>query len=302
MADIKVVYVNFSYYDSMIKKAPANPNQAQKIKKAANLSNKPLIEAICEIQWQFDGQPLKHGSYTGFETIPPIDPCHRMTLGLFYNQLKDDYPYHEALPTAMLPDEMLGRTVQHRFRVKKDKWPLVQIGPGVLSINDTETYKWDDFKKRAVSAVDNLFQAHPEADKITVTSLSLRYVNAIKMDYLKEDIYAFLKTKMGITLDLPTQLFREVNGAEISPFPVSFTWQSSYRSNTPEGNVTVGFATGQKDGTDPAIIWEIQVQSLQSQIPNKTNKDFGKWIDSAHNITDDWFFKLIQGDLYEVFQ
>jgi uncharacterized protein (TIGR04255 family) len=66
--------------------------------------------------------------------------------------------------------------------------------------------------------------------------------------------------------------------------------------------VTVGFATGQKDGTDPAIIWEIQVQSLQSQIPNKTNKDFGKWIDSAHNITDDWFFKLIQGDLYEVFQ
>lgn len=90
---------------------------------------------------------------------------------------------------------------------------------------------------------------------------------------------------------MPENLFE--NGIEQKPS--SFSWQTTHQSNRPKGIITMRFASGQKN-TAPAIIWETIVESAKQDLPNMPEQ-FENWIDSAHNVTDDWFFKLIEGEL-----
>lgn len=82
------------------------------------LKNKPLVEAIFELRWNLQ------------EPSPGmrVDPHYKLLIGRLYDKLNDEYPFHEQLPTATMPDEIAGYVVRHRFRKDKDKWPLIQIG------------------------------------------------------------------------------------------------------------------------------------------------------------------------------
>jgi len=99
------------------------------------LSKKPLVEAIFELRWKLQ------------EPTPgiKIDPNYKLLVGGIYDKIRQSYPFYEQLPTSALPDEIAAYVVQHRFRKATDGWPLVQIGPGVITVNDTEGYTWDDF-------------------------------------------------------------------------------------------------------------------------------------------------------------
>lgn len=119
-----------------------------------NLINKPLVEAILEVKWQLN---------TIAQNVS-IDPHYKLALGRLFDQLSDEYPYHEQLPTATLPDEVSGYAVQHRFRCASNDWPLVQMGPGILTVNDTRKYTWDDFSHRAINAVRKLSNVYPKMD------------------------------------------------------------------------------------------------------------------------------------------
>ena len=57
----------------------------------------------------------------------------------------------------------------------------------------------------------------------------------------------------------------------------------------------MSFATGRKEG-EPAVLWETTVQSVGSDLPDMPD-GFPAWVDAAHEITHDWFFKLIEGEL-----
>lgn len=90
------------------------------------LTHPPLVEAILEVRWQLQ------------EQVPgvAVDPKYKLLVGRLYDRLSRDYPFHEPLPTASMPDEMLGYVVQHRFRAAEGVWPLVQVGPGLVTLND----------------------------------------------------------------------------------------------------------------------------------------------------------------------
>ncbi len=47
-------------------------------------------------------------------------------------------------------------------------------------------------------------------------------------------------------------------------------------------------------------MWETIVHS-SSNIP-KLSDELNEWLTNAHDITDDWFFKLIEGNLLERFK
>jgi uncharacterized protein (TIGR04255 family) len=64
--------------------------------------------------------------------------------------------------------------------------------------------------------------------------------------------------------------------------------------------VHVSFATGRKEDK-PAILWETTVQSVDDDVPAMPD-GFAAWFDAAHEITDDWFFKLIEGELERRFE
>ena len=135
-----------------------------------DLPNKPLVEAIFEMQWAFSSA----------EGQSEVDPGFRILLGRLYDRVRSEYPFLENLPQAQFPEEMTGRLVRHRFRTTKDGWPLVQVGPGVLSVNETQEYSWDRFRPRLTRAISALFESYPtDIHQLRVTQVLLRYLDAV---------------------------------------------------------------------------------------------------------------------------
>jgi uncharacterized protein (TIGR04255 family) len=245
------------------------------------LKNKPLVEAILEIKW----------ALTTRQPGIAIDPHYKILLGRLYDRVSGEYPEHEQLPTATMPDEIVGQMVQHRFRKGPNDWPLLQIGPGILTVNDTHKYIWEDFSKRSIEAVNKLYEAHPKVDELKIESLLLRYIDAVDFDHISNNVFDFLREKMRVEINLPGALFQD----GIQNRPRLFNWQASFECTTPKGIVNLRFATGQRDER-PVLLWESMVQSLVNEVPDMP-QNFGDWIESAHIITDDWFFTLIEGEL-----
>jgi len=246
------------------------------------LPRKPLIEAILELKWRVD--PNKG------------DPNYSIFLGRLYNLLMSKYTYHEQLPTSMIPEQMAVNIAQHRFRVDEDKWPLVQVGPGLVTVNDTDNYTWEDFEVRANDVVKNIFKAYPDSNNFKVSSLVLRYINADDFDYQDNDVFAYLRDKLKVNVVIPQQLF---DSTAVGALPKGFSFQSSYLSQKPKGTVILKFATGERR-KKRSIVWETVVQSMNEELPSLP-RGFKSWIASAHAITDDWFFKLIEGELERKF-
>jgi uncharacterized protein (TIGR04255 family) len=211
--------------------------------------------------------------------------------------VSNDYPEHEQLPAAVLPDELVGHVVQHRFRTAPNDWPLIQVGPGILTVNDTDKYIWPDFRARCVSAVATLFQAHPKPVDLRAANVQLRYIDAIDFDYTSRNVFDFLQEKMKVRMGLPENLF---STGTIASKPSTFGWQSSFHCTSPPSIVSVKFASGHKDD-QPALLWETIVEAQNKDVPALPG-GFENWLEEAHAITHEWFFKLIEGDLERRFR
>jgi len=156
------------------------------------LKNKPLVEAIFELRWALKEQA------SGIK----VDPHYKILIGRIYDRVKNEYPFHEQLPTATIPDEIAGYVVQHRFRKSKDAWPLIQIGPGIITLNDTEEYVWEDFEKKISHVLNILFESYPDAgSSLKISGLLLRYIDAVDFNYEENNIFVFLKEKMKMNKD-----------------------------------------------------------------------------------------------------
>jgi len=252
------------------------------------LKNKPLVEAIFELRWDLQerGRGMK------------IDPHYKLLIGRFYDKLDDEYPFHEQLPTATMPDEIAGYVVQHRFRKEKNKWPLIQIGPGIITVNDTEGYTWEDFKKRIIQTVSTLFKVYPESkNNLKVNRLLLRYIDAVAFDFEKDDIFSFLRERLKTKIDLYQKLFDDTG---VEKLALGLDLRFSFSSTEPKGAINLRFVRGKKKESG-ALIWETMVQSSSEDAP-KIENEIANWVKEAHNLTNDWFFKLIEGELLRRFE
>jgi len=252
------------------------------------LKNKPLVEAIFELRWKL--QELASGM--------KIDPHYKILIGRIYDRVKDEYPFHEQLPTATIPDEIAGYVVQHRFRKDKDKWPLIQIGPGIITLNDTEGYIWEDFEKRIRKLLDVLYEAYPDSgNDLEVDRLLLRYIDAVDFDYEKENLFKFLEEKLKVNIQIHEGLFKET---DVNNLPLNIDLRFTFPSIKPKGAIHLRFGRGKRKNVD-ALIWETVVQSIENDVPN--NKEgIIAWVEAAHSLTDDWFFKMIEGELLRRFE
>jgi len=261
---------------------PNTPMSSQQLSKA------PLVEAILEIRWKL------------IEQSPgvSIDPKYKVLVGRLYDRLEATYPVHEPLPTASMPDEMLGYVVQHRFRSAEHQWPLVQVGPGVVTLNETENYTWDDFEKRSHQLLNHLFEAYPDApNSLTITSLQLRYIDAIFFDFDHDDIFAFMADQLQINLNFPPKIFQN---SPLHSRPTGFNALFAFPITDPNGVIRLRFARGKRMERD-ALIWETVVQSDEANVPEMPS-GFQTWLAAAHTLTHNLFFKLIEGPLEKSFR
>ena len=250
------------------------------------LKNKPLVEAILEFKWE-----LPNPATTTFEG----DPHYRLLLGRFSDQVQNRYPFHEPLQTSQVPDAMVLHIAQHRFRTAEGKWPLIQMGPGLMTVNETDGYTWRDFKQRCDWAVSILFDAHPERDTLKAEDLTLRYIDAVDVDFGNESVLSFLQHKMRTSTSLPDELFK---GRKVRNHPSAYNWQASFPVDD-LGDVALRFAMGKREDRQ-ALIWETSVRASRERIPSMPSA-FLKWVEAAHELIHDWFFVLIEGELRKRF-
>ena len=251
------------------------------------LKNPPLIEVIFELRWE-----LLKGISSGINR----DPNYKLIIGRMYEELKNEYPFYEQLLTAMIPDDISGYVVQHRFRKDKNKWPLIQIGPGIATLNDTEKYSWKDFKKRIIQLIDTLLKVYPE-NALKFNNIMLRYINAISFNFEKENIFNFLKDQMKVSMTFYSELFKSAN---VSKNSTNLDIRVSFPTVKPDGTITIRFARGKKQNLD-ALIWELVINSTSNYLPSDKDNILN-WIEESHNLIEDWFFKLIEGELLRRFK
>ena len=253
----------------------------------SELKNKPLVEALFEIRWTLNGPP-------GLA----VDPNYQLLVGQLYSKLKTSFPFHIMLPSADVPAQFIPFTPQHQFRVAPDKWPLVQLGSGLLSFHDTENYLWDSFFTNCKSTVNAFFDVYPSlgttSSPLQIGEISLRYIDADLL--LGTDPLAFLE-KLKITISLSDKLF---DGSTVSKKPSGLGLMFSFPINDPDGILQLSINRGRK-GDEDAMVWETQVISRGQDAP-QSGAAISEWLNKAHDITHKWFAKQIEGELLEKYR
>lgn len=252
------------------------------------LKNKPLIEALFELRWALPEE-------TPEASEPATDFI--LLIGRMYERVKERYPFLERLPIADMPVELASFIPHYRFRVGENRWPLMQLGPGIVTFNDTEGYGWDNgFRAGIAHLLDALFAVSGPSELPAVQTVVLRYIDGLRFDAQAENMLDFLRDQMKMTVALDPALFVDTG---IVPFPETLDVRLSFPSTSPTGRVSLRFARGNISGDD-ALIWETTFETTGEHAP-QSRDDILMWADSAHTITSDWFFKIIEGELQRRF-
>lgn len=253
------------------------------------LANKPLVEAIFELRWA-----LKESE----QGLPPQDPGFRIALGRYYDCVRATYPVLQDLPTAQVPENMTAYAVRHQFRAEKNKWPLTQLGPGILTVNDTAGYTWTNFRPRLLGAIEALFKSYPgDIAAFKPVGVRLRYIDAIPYKPKEMDPVQFLSELLHMQISVEPLLFEDPTNPDA---PVRANLNLTFPLKEPVGEGILGFATGARDGR-PSIVLETVVRSDGDDVPKEAD-DFETWLSQAHGIVDKWFFTLCRGKLLESFE
>jgi uncharacterized protein (TIGR04255 family) len=259
------------------------------------LASAPLQEAWLEIRWKLQGLPG-----AGFAS----DPNFAFALGTFYSRVKDRYGHKKDLDASQAPQGMLPHIVRHQFWRAERTWPILQLGPGVASLNFTAPYNWDDFKQEALYLRNNLKDAYIETE-LVLESLALRYRNALDFDFQRNDFIDFLKTSLNVEVAMSENIPGTV---ATSHSPSSGSIRLTYDLRLPKGTGVILIATGTKkppSGNGPetrVVLWQFEVISGGDDVPKLDDLEvYSQWLENAHSVIHEWFFSTIEGDLLDKF-
>lgn len=258
------------------------------MEKVTNLNKKPLIEAIFEVRWELSEVAGPSGSVQS-------DPFYDVMIGVLLEKLKQKFPIHVRLPAAQVPAIMVPYQVQHQFRASPSGWPLVQLGSGVLTFNDTQGYSSNTFIQQCLnllSVLQEFWRENSHNGKFLYGAL--RYINAAALDNTSIEQ---LLSKLDVHMNLGPRI---LGTPKLKPNLDAFQLNTRMQSSSPEGFVDLVFNKGIKQGKE-ALIWETTIFSQADQC-NVLLTSPDTWLDQAHKLAEELFFSMIQGELLEKFK
>ncbi|MBK9746859.1 MAG: TIGR04255 family protein [Chloroflexi bacterium] len=257
-----------------------------------HLVKNSLVEAWLEIQWHLEDAP---------ETGLKLDPDFDIAIGLFNQHVKDKFPFRKPLDAARIPSEMLPHVVRYQFRKSDQDWPILQLGPGVATVNSTYDYTWPSFRDQALYLREKITASYEYPLK--PKAIILRYRNALSFNYNSGDVLRFLEQSLHISLRYPLSIPGVAAGMDS---PSGLNMISSFDLREDIGKGTLQIATGkykpETEETD-AIIFQLEVAANESNVPSLDNESkFAEWLNLAHRVLHDWYFSLIDGTLRTQFE
>jgi len=237
-----------------------------------------LCETIFELRWGLSAQA---------PGVDAVDPGFELLLGRLFERLRGDYPDLVNLPVAQLPSSRSPHAVRHQFRSAGRSWPLVQIGPGVLTLNDAAEFDWNRFGPRIRRGVAELFETYPaELHALRPVAIALRILNAAPLDAGRPLLRA-LEEHLHTSVRVDPKLFEDPREAA-KPSGLQLT--ISFPLERLQGHGTLALSTA-RDANGLQILWQLEASALGEAVP-KDPAAIQPWAEMAREVLMRWLGTL----------
>ncbi|BBO16222.1 conserved hypothetical protein [Candidatus Brocadia pituitae] len=247
------------------------------------LLNAPLQEVIFEIRWDLNINPASNRAF---------DEGFAIALGTLATLLKNDFPHIVRKIPADFPTDLLNYSAIYQFWKGEDIWPVLQLGPGIFTVNDTDKkYCWKDiFFPLIAESTNKLFEAYNK--KTNLNFCSLRYIDAVKIiDYqvtVKDNLLPFIHDSLKIELH---NQFDTLGPMESLNLNQTFGLKDGSALHI---NVTTG---SDKKTHDPTLVWQTAIVKKGRFLRNEMTE----WCTHAHEIISPLFKEMTRGKFYDSF-
>jgi uncharacterized protein (TIGR04255 family) len=246
----------------------------------SRLPNAPLQEVIFEVGWALDIDPS-----SGIET----DSRFNLALGSLKTLVKEKFPHHvPRVPFFDLVPHAFNRQAVMQFRKEPKGRPLLQLGPGVFTVNDTDKdYDWDaNFKPTLLYGLEKLEEAYD--GQLLYEHAVLRYIDSVRVsDYGFNDWASFIAQNLRFR-------FENSFDADLVPKEVAFN-QLFDLPNGDQLQLQVG--SGTDAGGEARLIWE----TIVSRKHAFDREGLVKWGQEAHTYSSKIFKQFCQPAFYGSF-
>jgi uncharacterized protein (TIGR04255 family) len=245
-----------------------------------NLYRKPpLVEVIVEVRWQL----------IGLQAVPDaaVDPLFPALETSFLKHVaQEGFGHLERLVPPGVPLELIAYSPVHRIRREPNKWPLFQLGPGIMTCNIVPPYDgWGRFRELVDFGLNGLFSEGK--DSIKISALMLRYLDAFTAEHGLADARKFLKEDLSVSTGISPELVGKYSN---DPAKATTIVENTMPVADPENSrITTRFAEGKKEGA-PAVIadWQVRTEATVG-----TRDNAMKWFDAAHGLINKLFHAMV---------
>jgi uncharacterized protein (TIGR04255 family) len=240
-------------------------------RKGVRYRKPPLIEALCEFRFQET------------ETIPNI------ILGRLYEQIEEDFPTVETHRGIGVQTQKgtLAPTIVMEERTRfanKDGTKLIQIGSGLLVVNQLKPYK--DYLSFRAFIEQTLETYRKVAKPKDIQRIGLRYINRIeiKADQSLEDVF-------NISFIIPS-MFQNF------PDPYLLKMEFEYSNGRDKLVVILATAPEEKDLVEGVMLDFDYALSK----PDEINGNLLEWLDEAHDKIEKAFHACLKESVINTFE
>ena len=250
--------------------------------------NAPLLEVIAEIHWELRTIDERVGIQT--------DPYYFLLQDKFIQEsIQSGLSHEEEVVPKFVPLEHSASRPRIRLRKKAEDWPVVQLGPGVMTANDAAPYSgWAEFASFLQAQVACLLNTFADVGQsIGLSKLHLRYIDGFDRRFDFVEFPTFAQDMLSFSYPL-TKKFREQHVHSESEFTyaldVSFACKAPTKS-TGRLKVSPG-----KLRNEEALILEISCETI-SKDRIQSVAQIEDWFNQAHKAISRQFDSLTTSKL-----
>lgn len=250
----------------------------------------PLAELIVEVRW-----PVEVLAVPGGHPAPAIVSDRSASFDELFGALSVDLRkagYHEL--ERLVPHDMPPMAYQPviRFKRQDSKFPLIQLGHGIFTINagPPDYISWEVFRPTVVEALTFL-ASHKATENLDrhLNNVSLRYIDVFD-EHLRggKSNFSFMKDVLGVSVKLPSGLFDYTSDPEsVSP---TIALKMPLK-NVDNANLTFQLAAGRiGQSADTHTIMDMTYAA--SCEPTADADELLEILKSAHDVVHAWFKKI----------
>lgn len=218
----------------------------------------------------------------------PTSDKYELSKGVFAREIESSFPLRILKPTPPKNIKIFPN-ISYQFWKEDKKWPVVQLGNGLLTVNETDkNYTWDKFYSMVEDCIEILEKSYNEPLKIN--KVSLRYIDAVELPEMPfNEKLNFINDNFNFSL---------INKFEIPDSVQSGLHISQTYKIKDDSIINFVISNGLSNRRQPAIVWQSQIS--KDNIKNK--EEIFDWLRYGHDLVSDLFKNTVTKEYYEHFK